>query len=147
MGILHPRDLTSPIMQRRIWIRSGIVEELDQRQLRLLDHVYRQIQHYYSNLHNSRPCYRHPLNLSRLVRLTNRSGAAVISAVRLLSHTIPDHTRSEGSDVSPVFPLITYTRIASERNASHRPYRIFLRAQDAQNHDDETQKPNRSDTL
>ena len=106
-------------MQKRVWIRSGIVEELDQRQTRLLDLVYEKIMFYYRTLHGTRPSLRHPLSLSRLMRLCRRSGSAVTLALRYLANTVP-----VGSDTQP---LVYYDRVAAKRNASHRPYRIFLR--------------------
>lgn len=106
-------------MQPRIWIRSGVVEELDERQLRLLRWVYDQIVFYYDELHGTRPCYRHPLSLSRLMKLTKRSGCVVVNALRYLAHTVPVGSTAE--------PPIYYDRGQSVRNKSHRPYRIFLR--------------------
>jgi hypothetical protein len=106
-------------IEKRIWIRSGIVEELDQRQLEFLDFVLQQIQHYYRELHGTHDCYRHPLTLARLRKLCNRSGASVLNAVRLLSNSIPS-----GSDSDPP---VHYDRVPSARNSAHRPYRIFLR--------------------
>lgn len=106
-------------MRTRVWIRSGIREELDSRQQRLLDHVYAQIKHYYDDLHQTEPRFQHPLSLSQLMRLTNRNGAAVLSAIRTLANSV-EATSSEE-------PPIYYDRITSGKNASHRPYRIFLR--------------------
>ncbi len=37
-------------IERRVWVRSGVVEELDQKQSRLIRHVYEQIVHYYRHL-------------------------------------------------------------------------------------------------
>lgn len=106
-------------MQRRVWVRSGVVEELDRRQVQLLELVLRQIECYYRELYQTRPCYQHPLSLSRLMRLCHRSSQAVVSALRYLANTVP-----EGSDGQP---LVFYDRTASTRNQSHRPYRIYLR--------------------
>jgi hypothetical protein len=106
-------------MRKRIWIRSGIEEVLDARQQRLLDLVHGQIVHYYQALHQTRPCYQYPLSLSRLMRLCRRNSYAVLSAVRILANSI-----ELGGDREP---LIFYDRITSEKNAAHRPYRIFLR--------------------
>lgn len=44
-------------MERRVWIRSGVVEELDARQQRLLHLVLDRIEFYYRELHRTRPCY------------------------------------------------------------------------------------------
>lgn len=106
-------------MKRRIWVRSGVTEELDQRQQRLLDLVYDRIVFYYRELYQTRPCYQHPLCLSRLMKLCSRNSYAVISAVRLLANSV-----AEGEHE----PRVIYDRISSEKNASHRPYRIFLRS-------------------
>lgn len=101
-----------------MWVRSGVVEELDAKQSRLIHLVLEKIQLYYRELHGTRPCYRYPLSLSRLMKLTNRSGNAVTQALRVLANTIPQGSSTE--------PPIFYDRIASQKNKSHRPYRIFL---------------------
>src|SRR5258708_3334224 len=111
-------------MDRRVWIKSGIVEELDARQSRLLELVLQKIQFYYRELHGTRPCYRHPLSLSRLARLCQRSGATVTLALRYLAHTVPVGS----NDSPPVF----YDRTSATKNRSHRPYRIFLRRRGGQ---------------
>jgi hypothetical protein len=107
------------IIEKRIWIRSGIVEELDQRQLKFLDFVLDKIKYYYRELYGTRDCYRHPLTLSRLSKLCNRNTTSVISAVRILANSI-----SYGSGAEPP---ISYDRIKSLRNNTHRVYRIFLK--------------------
>ena len=112
------------IIEKRIWIRSGIVEELDKRQLKFLDFVLDKIKYYYRELYGTRACYHHPLTLSRLSKLCNRNTASVINAVRILANSIPYGSDSE--------PLIYYDRAQSEKNNSHRPYRIFLRKNSAQ---------------
>jgi hypothetical protein len=43
-------------MEKRVWIKSGVVEELDERQLRLLHLVHEKIMFYYQKLHRTRPC-------------------------------------------------------------------------------------------
>ena len=106
-------------IEKRLWIKSGIVEELDARQIALLRLVYGKIVFYYRHLHGTRPCYRHPLILSRLMKLCNRSGHAVTLAIRYLANTVP--VGDSGS------PSIFYDRVHAQRNKSHRPYRIFLR--------------------
>lgn len=106
---------------RRRWVNSGIVEELDARQARFLDHVLGMIKHYYRELHGTRPCHRHPLTLARLRKLCNRSSQAVANAVRVLANTVPLGSSGE--------PEIYYDRIKSTKNSSHRPYRIFIRRQ------------------
>ncbi len=78
------------------------------------------IQHYYRHLYSTRPCYRYPLNLSRLMKLCNRSGSAIANALRLLANTVPYGSKDE--------PPIYYYRLPARRNKSHRPYRIYLRA-------------------
>jgi hypothetical protein len=105
-------------IEKRIWIRSGIVEELDQRQQAFLDFVLEKIRFYYRELHGTRPCYRHPLTLGRLRKLCNRSSSSVMQAVRMLANTI-----SYGTDAEPP---ISYDRVSSTRNKSHRAYRINL---------------------
>ena len=106
-------------LEKRMWIRSGIVEELDAKQVRLLKLVYENILYYYRELHGTRACYRQPLNLSRLMKLCNRSGHAVSTALRYLANTVPVGAHTE--------PPIYYHRVSAARNKSHRPYRIFLR--------------------
>jgi len=107
------------IIEKRIWIRSGIVEELDKRQLKFLDFVLDKIKYYYRELYGTRDCYHHPLTLTRLSKLCNRNTTSVISAVRILANSI---SYGSGAD-----PPISYDRIKSLRNNSHRAYRIFLR--------------------
>ena len=110
-------------IEKRIWIRSGIVEELDQRQLKFLDLILDKIKYYYRELYGTRDCYRHPLTLARLSKLCNRNSTSVINAVRILANSIPYGSNSE--------PPISYDRTKSEKNNSHRPYRIFLRKNSA----------------
>jgi hypothetical protein len=106
-------------MQRRVWIRSGIVEELDERQVRLIALVQEKIVFYYQKLYRTKPSLQYPLSLSRLMKLCHRSGSAVTLALRYLANTVPVGSNDE--------PPVYYDRIASKRNPSHRPYRIFLR--------------------
>ena len=106
-------------MEKRVWVRSGVVEELDARQSRLIHLVLEKIQLYYRELHGTRPCYRYPLSLYRLMKLCNRSGQSVTLALRILANTVPQGSQAE--------PPIFYDRIAAQRNKAHRPYRIFLR--------------------
>lgn len=94
------------------------MEELDQRQAALLQLVYEKIVFYYQELHLTRPCHQYPLSLSRLMKLCNRSGTTVAQAVRLLANTVPEGFNGR--------PAITYDRVRSEKNPSHRPYRIWL---------------------
>ena len=107
------------VIQKRIWIRSGIVEDLDRRQVRLLELVQSKIELYYGQLYQTRPCFRYSLSLSRLAKLCRRSDATIASAIKYLANTVP-----VGSSARPA---IYYDRVPSERNPSHRPYRIFLR--------------------
>lgn len=102
-----------------MWIRSGVIEQLDLRQVRLLKLVHEKICLYYNHLHGTRPSLKHPLSLSRLMRLCKRSGATVTNALRLLANTIPFGSEGE--------PPVIYDRVSAQRNPSHRPYRIFLR--------------------
>jgi len=106
-------------MEKRVWIRSGVIEELDAKQVRLIELVLEKIEFYYRELHGTRPCYRYPLSLSRLMKLTNRSGNAVTQALRILANTIPFGSHTE--------PPVSYDRVSAQKNKSHRPYRIFLR--------------------
>lgn len=106
-------------MEKRVWIKSGIVEELDSRQVALIQLVQEKIAFYYRHLFRTRPRYQYPLSLSRLMKLCHRSGHAVATALRYLANTVP-----AGSDE---LPPVYYDRVKSERNKSHRPYRIFLR--------------------
>ncbi len=107
-------------MEKRLWIRSGIVEELDQRQAKLLALVYQKIVFYYQILYRTRSCYQYPLSLSRLMKLCNRSASTVGLALRFLANTVP--LDSKDSEL-----LVYYDRAQSARNKTHRPYRIFLR--------------------
>ena len=107
-------------MRRRRWLGSGIEEDFDARQQAMLDLVLKKVTEYYQKLAGTRYSHRYPLTLSRLMKICNRSGLRTLMAVRVLSHSI-----EMGKETSP--PLI-YERAKSERNASHRPYRIFLRA-------------------
>jgi hypothetical protein len=108
-------------IEKRVWVKSGVVEDLDEKQVRLLELVYSKIQFYYGHLYRTRPCYQYPLSLSRLMKLTQRNSCAVTLALRYLANTVPAGEDSE--------PLIHYDRVQSVKNKSHRPYRIFLRKQ------------------
>ena len=110
-------------MEKRTWIRSGVREDLDQRQLTLLQLVKEKIDLYYRELYQTRDCYRYPLSLGRLMKLCNRNSYAVISAVRFLANTV-----SEGAQDRPE---VYYYRISAQRNPSHRPYRILLRPEES----------------
>ena len=105
-------------MNHRRWITSGVQEEIDTRQQRHLDWVLDRIRYYYRELHGTRACYRHPLSLKQLMKLTKRNSYAVVNAIRILANSI-----SQTEQTPPVF----YDRIGSTNNASHRPYRIHLR--------------------
>lgn len=107
-------------MEQRVWINSGIVEELDAKQVRLLALVLAKIEHYYRHLYRTRPCYRYPLSLSRLMRLCKRNSSAISLALRYLANTVP----AGSSEKPPVF----YSRVGGGKNKTHRPYRIFLRS-------------------
>jgi hypothetical protein len=107
------------MLQKRVWVRSGVVEVLDEREVRLLNLVYEKIVYYYKHLYGTRDCYRYPLSLSRLMKLSNRSGTAVRTALHYLANTVPLGSHSD--------PPIHYDRAQSVKNKSHRPYRIFLR--------------------
>lgn len=109
-------------LEQRIWIRSGVVEDLDQRQSALLELVLAQIKYYYRDLYQTRPCFQYPLSLSRLMKLCNRSSSAVTLAIRYLANTVP-----HGSNR---LPEVFYDRISSERHKARRPYRIFLRTEE-----------------
>jgi len=102
-----------------VWIRSGIVEELDKKQTQLLNLVYEEIVLYYKELYQTQPRYRYPLSLSRLMKLCNRNSYAVSTALRYLANTVPLGSKAE--------PPIHYDRKSAQKNRSHRPYRIFLR--------------------
>ena len=106
-------------MEKRVWIKSGVVEELDAKQQRLIHLVLEKIQFYYHQLYRTRPCYQYPLSLSRLMKLSNRSSHAVANALRILANTVPAGSQDH--------PPIYYDRAQSQKNRSHRPYRIFLR--------------------
>jgi len=107
------------IIEKRVWIKSGIVEELDEKQTRLIALVHEKIVLYYRELYRTRPCYQYPLSLSRLMKLSNRSSYAVSAALRYLANTIPVGSNED--------PPIFYDRRSAAKNKSHRPYRIFLR--------------------
>ena len=106
------------MMYKRDWIESGITEELDERQNRLLELVLEKIKIYYRDMYQKRG-NPYPLSLKKLMKLTNRSGSVVTAAVKMLANTIP-----LGSDKKP---LIYYDRVKSENNPYKRPYRIFLK--------------------
>jgi|SRR5437870_3303395 len=106
-------------MQKRVWIKSGIVEELDQRQSALLKLANEKIVFYYKELYQTRACYQYPLSLKRLMKLTNRSSHAVTLALRYLANTVPLGSQAE--------PTVYYHRRSAQKNASHRPYCILLR--------------------
>lgn len=108
-------------IHKRVWIRSGIIEELDEKQVRLLELVHAKIVFYYTDLHGTRPCYRYPLSMSRLMRLCRRNGQAVSTALHYLANTVPVGSESE--------PAIYYDRARGGKNKSHRPYRILIRDQ------------------
>ena len=106
-------------MEKRVWVRSGVVEELDAKQSRLIHLVLEKVAFYYGHLYRTRPCYQYPLSLSRLMKLCKRSSQAVTLALRILANTVPQGSQAE--------PPIFYDRIGAQKNKSHRPYRIFLR--------------------
>ena len=106
-------------MEKRVWVRSGVVEELDAKQSRLIHLVLEKIHLYYREFYRTRPCYRYPISLSRLMKLCNRSSQAVTLALRILANTVPQGSHAE--------PPIFYDRIGAQKNKSHRPYRIFFR--------------------
>src|SRR5512136_2099884 len=106
-------------MEKRVRVQSGVVEVLDDKQSRLIHLVLEKIQLYYRELHGTRPCYRYPLSLSRLMKLCNRSSQSVTLALRILANTVPQGSHAE--------PPVFYDRIAAQKNKSHRPYRIYLR--------------------
>jgi hypothetical protein len=107
-------------MEKRVWVRSGVVEELDAKQSRLIHLVLEKIRLFYREFHGTRPAYKYPLSLSRLMKLCNRSGHSVTLALRILANTV-----SQGSQAEPP---VFYDRIAAQKNKAHRPYRIFLRS-------------------
>ena len=107
-------------MRQRRWLGTGTIESFDVRQQRLLDLVLGKVRYYYSELYETRDCYRYPLTLSRLMKLCNRSGLRTLMAVRILSHSV---------DVESEFqPPLVYERDRSQKNAMRRPYRIYLRS-------------------
>jgi hypothetical protein len=107
------------ILLKRVWVKSGVIEVLDEREVRLLQLVYEKIVFYYRHLYRTRPTYQYPLSLSRLMKICNRSGSTVRTALHYLANTVP-----LGSHAGT---LIYYDRVQSVKNKSHRPYRIFLR--------------------
>ena len=107
-------------MNQRRWLGTGLIEAFDARQQALLDHVLGAVRHYYAELHETRDCYRYPLGLARLSRLCQRSGLRILMAVRVLAHSVDIESEQH--------PPLIYDRVASERRAMHRPYRIFLRS-------------------
>src|ERR1041385_4475099 len=83
-------------IEKRVWVKSGIVEELDEKQARLLRLVYEKVVFYYRHLYQTRWRYQYPLSLFRLMKLCNRNSQAITNALRLLANTIP-----VGSDSRP----------------------------------------------
>src|SRR2546425_8349463 len=79
-------------IEKRVWVKSGIVEELDKKQARLLRLVYEKIVFYYRHLYQTRWCYQYPLSLFRLMKLCNRNGQAITNALRLLANRSEEHT-------------------------------------------------------
>lgn len=110
-------------MEKRVWIKSGIVEELDAKQVRLIHLVFEKIVFYYRHLYRTRPCYQYPLSLSRLMKLCNRGGATVSLALRYLANTIPAGSHE--------MPAVYFDRVSAQKNKVHRPYRIYLRGHPA----------------
>ena len=96
------------MIEKRLWIQSGTVEELDARQSGLLELVMEKIRFYYEELYRTRPCYQYPLSLSRLSKLCHRSGQTIVGALRLLANTIPVGS----NQVPPIY----YDRRASQRS-------------------------------
>ncbi len=94
------------------------MEELDKRQQRFLDLVLEKIRYYYRELYGTKDCYKYPLTLTRLSKLCNRNTTAVNNAVRLLANSVSENEEE---------PPISYDRINSLRNNSHRVYRVFLK--------------------
>ena len=113
-------------IEKRVWVKSGVVEDLDEKQVRLLKLVLEKIEYYYKELYQTRPVYQYPLSLSRLMKLCNRSGAAVGMALRYLANTVPFGSNAE--------PPVLYDRVSAMKNKSHRPYRIFLRHREDKHH-------------
>jgi hypothetical protein len=107
------------VMEKRVWIRSGIVEELDAKQVRLINLVFEKIVYYYRHLYRTRPCYEHPLSLSRLMKLCNRGSTTISLTLRYLANTVPVGLHE--------MPDVFYDRVHAQKNKTHRPYRIFFR--------------------
>ena len=107
-------------MIRRKWVGSGDIEEFDLKQERLLEEVLKAVKDYYRDLYQTRDCFRYPLTLARLMRMCKRNSHAMTLAVK---------THANSSSESETSPPLSYDRIASGKNASHRPYRIFLSKQ------------------
>lgn len=107
-------------MRQRQWVGSDIIETLDIRQQRLLDLILQKIRLYYSELYQTKDCYRYPLSLSRLMRLCNRSGTRTLMAIRILSFSFDIESEHE--------PPVYYDRAQSPKNPTRRAYRIFLRS-------------------
>lgn len=99
-------------MMQRTWVRSGIVEDFDVRQGRLLALVLTRVREHYAN--DGAP----PLSLARLMRLCRRNSLAVTLAVKILANSIADGER---------MPALWYERVPSRRHPAKRHYRITLR--------------------
>jgi len=112
-------------MRKRRWLGTGLIESFDVRQQSLLGLVYREVQRYYAELYGTRDCYRYPLSLSGLMKQCKRSGLSTLMAVRVLTHSVDVEAEKE--------PPLIYERDQSQKNATRRPYRIFLRANQAHN--------------
>jgi len=82
--------------------------------------VLEQVRFYYAELYETRDCYKHPLTLSRLMKLCNRSGLRTLMAVRILCYSIDMESELE--------PPLIYERDPSKNNAVKRPYRIYLKS-------------------
>ena len=106
-------------MMNRRWVGTGMVEAFDARQTKLLELVLEKTRNYYRDLYETRPCYRYPLNINRLMRLCKRSGIRVLMAVRILSNSVDVDSEEE--------PPLIYERTQCDKKHMHRPYRIFIR--------------------
>lgn len=95
-------------MNRR-WIESGIVEQLDKRQVRFLENVQSTIIAYYETQQKS-------LNLTTLARLCQCNHAQALSAIRMLANSIGENESQ---------PFLYYTKTNTKIGYKKR-YNIYL---------------------
>ena len=103
---------------------GGRIELIRKNQYEKMQKVYDAIKHYYDNLYKTRPCYKYPLNLYRITKLTKFEGRTVASACKLLETTIPEYANKDYTK-----PLIRIEQKQCRKNKSHITWQIYLNEQ------------------